>query len=687
MTVDSTPEAFDKDAYESKLAILLGVSASNIITLLQAASVKVTSYVKVPTQADANAAASTLGALDPAVASTTFNVTVEALQPALVAAWVDMVEPTQASGIDAGAGASLGVLIIAIIQASVIGLVIGPPIIFAGTAVPKALLVVQSFLQFGYTELFDSIMGGDIWALGNIFQSTYNLALGTLALVLASLANEDVSTVNKSLLTGRLLIMPLLGVFATTMFKRFAECEAFGGPTEEFPFGEPLGCMDRTTDEYILALYLFHGAKWLLLAVIAYIGSKHAQEVLILSSALSGSVLFTTSMVQFLFMYLRLYDAENFGTIGPLIVSYTTIFTYAMTGVGVMSQLLIRRYTGQVRKLEGTKKKIQTQIAFEKDISEMVKQAPDEEMKKELAQLAAKVQGYTEGLVAQDELDISCLNPMTNFERFFKARAIKASLGSNAEEKCPQIASRIFTFKYNRIDPNDEKSPKVNCRAIWKMRVQMPRDPDSKKKYKCDDDGCLSIRDYHELLASNYNKGVEEFPGGDLLFRNRMMPIIWPSCIKFNWPRSDYETVPNSKFNLGKCSFKPPIPGFHIFVGGPKIRNALIMNYIAMLWMVPLTRLNVGIMELQYSLRPTSVIVKSYLYRNSVVYRTYRQATIKVQKTMAKIEVAQSAVSSTMDSAETAMSVASDVKDGKTSVKAIAKNQVVPMDGDQPAAP
>ena len=171
---------------------------------------------------------------------------------------------------------------------------------------------------------------------------------------------------------------------------------------------------------------------------------------------------------------------------------------------------------------------------------------------------------------------------------------------------------------------------------------------------------------------------------GDLLFSNRIFPIMWPSCIDFKYPRSTFETNPSSKYDLGKCSLRHP---FRFFIAGPKIRNRAIMSYVAMVWMVPLTRVNTCIMELQYSLKPTSLLVKSYLYRNVYLYRTYSQVRQKTQKIVAKVESAQETISSTKEKADNAMEVAEDIKSGKTSAKAYAKSQVVPITDADEAGP
>jgi len=329
-----------------------------------------------------------------------------------------------------------------------------------------------------------------------------------------------------------------------------------------------------------------------------------------------------------------------------------------------------------------TKKEIQTQIAFEKVVSDAAKGAPDPQLKKDFEELNTKVVGYTEGLVAKDELNISEIAPLTGFERMLKARSIRLALKEGAETSGSGVPSRMWTYKYGTIDPTNVKNPKVNNKSIWQMRVQMPRDEASKKKsYPIDDDGCVSMRAYHELLLANYSKGIQEFPGGDLYFKNRIVPIIWPSCMKFNYPRGQYEDDPNEVYNLGKCNIKMP---FYVFVAGPKIRNRAVMNYVAMLWMMPLTRLNTMMMELQYSLRPMSIIVKSYLYRHSRIYRTYRQMTVKMEKAKSSIEKAQSTYTSTMESASNAAGVLEDVKGGKVSVKTAAKNQVVPYEPPSP---
>lgn len=146
---------------------------------------------------------------------------------------------------DAAVGTSMAALIGSAVQAAVLTFLIGPSILLLGTAVPKAVIVVQSIIQFGYITLINMMLGANILVIGSIVQASYELILGAVTLIIAALLREEINRLNKALLTGRLLIYPIIEYAAVMLFERLAECKLFGAVSDEFPFGEPGLCRDK----------------------------------------------------------------------------------------------------------------------------------------------------------------------------------------------------------------------------------------------------------------------------------------------------------------------------------------------------------------------------------------------------------------------------------------------------------
>ena len=122
-------------------------------------------------------------------------------------------------------GSSMAAIITSAVQAVILVFIIGPSLLLFGTAVPKAVIVVQSIIQFGYVTLINMMLGADIFMIGRIAQASYELVLGALTLIIAALLREEINRLNKGLLTGRLLIYPVIEWLAAYLFERFAECK------------------------------------------------------------------------------------------------------------------------------------------------------------------------------------------------------------------------------------------------------------------------------------------------------------------------------------------------------------------------------------------------------------------------------------------------------------------------------
>ena len=118
---------------------------------------------------------------------------------------------------------TLAVLAFSGFQSAVIGFGIGPPLALFGTAVPKAVIVIQAMLQFGYLELVADILGADMWSVGQVLKAGYVNVFGAFMLIIASLHREEINIFNKALLTGRLLIMPIIETTATYLFSNWAK--------------------------------------------------------------------------------------------------------------------------------------------------------------------------------------------------------------------------------------------------------------------------------------------------------------------------------------------------------------------------------------------------------------------------------------------------------------------------------
>jgi hypothetical protein len=115
------------------------------------------------------------------------------------------------------------VLAFSAFQSFVVGIVVGPPLALFGTAVPKAVIVIQAMLQFGYLELVSEIIGADMWSVGQVLKSGYVNVFGAFMLIIASLHREEINIFNKALLTGRLLIMPVVETTAAYLFSTWAK--------------------------------------------------------------------------------------------------------------------------------------------------------------------------------------------------------------------------------------------------------------------------------------------------------------------------------------------------------------------------------------------------------------------------------------------------------------------------------
>ena len=142
-------------------------------------------------------------------------------------------------------------------------------------------------------------------------------------------------------------------------------------------------------------------------------------------------------------------------------------------------------------------------------------------------------------------------------------------------------------------------------KEIWKSKVRMPIDDDAERVgITYDKDGCMTMRDYLQLLCAFFERDIEDpfFPGQAMMFRGRFIPMLWPSFIRFPKSleaerRKVDDIIPTEKYNLGKhCC--PPLRGFIV---GPSWKNKLMVNKVALLWFKPLIIINVAVMNLQYS--------------------------------------------------------------------------------------
>lgn len=507
-----------------------------------------------------------------------------------------------------------GSLVFAIVQSAIMGIVIGPPLLFFGTAVPKSVIVIQALLQFGYTELMNDIMGADIFSIGQVLKACYVNIFGALMLIIASLHREEINILNKSLLTGRLLVMPFIESMAVMLFDKWGKCTLYGQPSEEFPFGEPGGeggqfCRDKYDLSYLGALYIYHGAQWLVILTTGYLGTKYGPIVMIVSCALAGATLtLDANLVLAQTILKKLGDPEDLTMVNTYFTQYGAIANYVLVLLGCFSMLTIRGFVSEMKKQEHIKKDILKMLAFKTSLKAVEATAPDvPELKKDLKEMQEKSGGYVESMIAKDELDFAQIWPLGMHHRKKLAKKIRKKLEPDYEEKGGRMSSQMWDHKLHGLDPDGTAfSQKAFNKQIWKMKVKMPIEEDAEKLgITYDADGCMTMRAYHELLASYYDHSVEDpfFEGQALLFKNRFFPILWPACCKFpaglikaREKIGDFNN-PNKKYNLGKKCW-PPLRGI---VVGPAIKNKMMNNRFSMMWFKPLISLNIAVMNLQYS--------------------------------------------------------------------------------------
>jgi hypothetical protein len=262
--------------------------------------------------------------------------------------------------------------------------------------VPKSVIVIQAMLQFGYLDLISSIMGADVWSIGQVLKTGYANVLGALFTIIASLHREEINLLNKALLTGRLLVMPFIESIAVHLFTSYAGCELFGAPTEEFSFGTPELCRDKYHISYLASLYIYHGCQWLVIVVTGYLGLKYGPIVMIVSCALSGSTLTLTANITLARTILNYIGWSNsLTTINNLFTQYGTIANYVLMFLGILSMLTIRGFVKEMKKQEVIKKDILKMLGFKGTLENVAATAPNKpELKADLAAMVKKTDGY-----------------------------------------------------------------------------------------------------------------------------------------------------------------------------------------------------------------------------------------------------------------------------------------------------
>jgi len=457
------------------------------------------------------------------------------------------------------------------------------------------------------------------------------MALGAIG----ALANQSVDEINKALLTGRLLIMPLVYSIAASMFKSYAGCQLFAAPTPEFPFGMPYLCNDKGNFNYVSSLYLYHAMKWVVIGAIAYYGKKYSKQIVVVSCATSGATLMCSSIAQFITMLLRLNATDLLAAadVGPQVNDYATIAYYILIVLGSMSQFMMRGYADALSDLDKAQKKIGTVNGFSKKMPQIIKDAPEESVKTRLKRVHAKVNSFVDGAVAEAELAMAEISPIPNISRRFMARRLKEQL---ANEDGGTL-STVWEHFYVQFDPTNTASGealKTLNKKIWALKVRPPK---GRCEGQLDEDGLVTMRAYHELLLSIYDTPVEKLPGKALLFKNQVLPVIWLKFLPL--PHKGL----NEKHGLGKDIKKticqPPWMWLSMFVAGPPIRNDFVFSPCGFVWAYPLIKFNLAVHYVQYSSKTAAHHFDAFLslficYR--IAKRNALEAKAKAKKMSAK---------------------------------------------------
>lgn len=516
------------------------------------------------------------------------------------------------------------------VQSVVMVFIIGPSILLLGTAVPKSVIVVQAGIQFGYTTLVSMMLGADIFLIGVIAQAGYEMLLGSLTLIIAALLKEDINRLNKGLLTGRLMIYPVIEYMAAYLFENYAGCQLFGNPTAEFPFGMPMMCRDKYGMSYIASLYIYHGLKWAVIVFVTFVGAKFSNQILILSCALSGAALQTSSLSQMMLLLLRTWDAywssQGYDT-GRLaqgtqmVTLYSNAVYYFLTMIGCLSMLTIRRYVTEVQTAEKVKKDIIANMEFRKITESAIAATTDGVTKKMLGEVKQRSRDLMETLVVRDELEMSEIYPLFPGSRNKLAKKLRKQLEPEWKAQNNRITSKMFEHKRRTTDGLPLEAARAN-KIIWEQKIVMPSDKDSlEKKYKCDDGPFLTnIDDYHMRLIENLEKKVDDPSVGQaFLFKNRILPIPWPQACKWPWKRDvENESDPNADYKLGEEGHKcwPPI---RFVIGGPVIKNRLFTSRLGKWILGPMSALNIWVLEMQYSTQSMGQMMHGMINRSKTL--------------------------------------------------------------------
>jgi len=435
--------------------------------------------------------------------------------------------------------------------------------------------------------------------------------------------------VNKALLTGRLLIMPLVNTIAASLFKNVAGCKLFAAPTPEFPFGMPYMCADKESIDYISTLYLYHMLKWLVIGTVAYFGKKYSKQIVVVSCATAGGILMSSSLGQLVTMMIRISatDPLEAADAGPQVTQIFSFVYYVLVVFGSMSQFMMRGYADKLDAQDSAYKKVGSTAAFAGQVGKMIKDAPDPDLKAELQNVQVEVNSFVDAAIAQVELSMSEISPIPNFSRQFMARRLKEAL--DKEKEGGGMPTKIWDHFYVKFDPTNTASGealKTLNKKIWALKVRLPK---GKGEGAVDEDGLVSMRTYHEILLNQYALPVEKLKGGELLFKNQVLPVIWLKFLPL--PHKGL----NEKHGLGKDIKKticqPPWMWLSMFVAGPPIRNYFVFSPCGFVWAYPLIKFDLFILYVQYSGR-TSFQHFDAIMSNFICYRMTKKAGIMAKQ-------------------------------------------------------
>ena len=357
-----------------------------------------------------------------------------------------------------------------------------------------------------------------------------------------------------------------------------------------------------------------------------------------------------------------------------LVVTYSNPLYYSLTILGCLSMLTIRNYVEELRKAENVKKDVIANLEFRNIAGRAIGATSDPTIRANLLDVKKRATQLCEGLRAKDELELAEIYPLFIGSRKRLARKLRKQLSPDWKAQHNRIQSGMFEHKRVTTDGMPLEAARANA-IIWKQSVYMPTDKESQTKgYEMMLDPetkeslpTMDLIKYHERLAATYDMRVDQVGGQKFLFSNRMLPIIWPSACKFPFQRDpENEIDPNDKYMLGQKGHKwcPPV---RVFIGGPVIKNVLLLSRVGKWIMAPMNALNIWVLTMQYSTRSVHQIMGDMIARSKTLSK-FRKTGHKVMAAQEVIgELAKTAAFVAAVDAQSGGGVLGDLAEATTS--------------------